>query len=453
MSLPSLPVEVTDSVRSFAVEPGFSIRQVDGRRGGEQQRPPSDQKPVSGLDPDTPLVEPKKITSHPKDDTATLGPVLGKFVGTFQGTGMNTIFRPRSNFVNPRQQDNLLEINLTRETLQFMESSVLGKVPNRGFDNQGDVFLTGIPYQQTVSDHLNEKTGLADLAKKKVDLHFEQGLFMRTPATESPDTQGTATISRMGSIPHGTTINAQDFEPKAKKSGSPDIPDIEIIPFIIGGSQKNPRERILFDNMDVKKEITEATTEKDKFFRIPSSLAKFFANKTIKPESVNNPNQFLKDMNEGKTIESHWTFNVRTKHPNLGGGGLANIAFLQDGVKPTIPTSARGNANAVNMTCTYWVSTVKHQVLIEPGDHTKVNPIVTPKDTKEGFPGPEFEIELKRKVKEPQLINVTSTQIQYSQNVTLDFGPLSWPHISVATLVPALPILVPANSPALRDVE
>jgi len=30
-------------------------------------------------------------------------------------------------------------------------------------------------------------------------------------------------------------------------------------------------------------------------------------------------------------------------------------------------------------------------------------------------------------------------QIQYAQNVTLDFGPLSWPHVSVATLIPGGP--------------
>jgi len=34
-------------------------------------------------------------------------------------------------------------------------------------------------------------------------------------------------------------------------------------------------------------------------------------------------------------------------------------------------------------------------------------------------------------------------QIQYSQTVFLNFGPLTWPHVSVATLIPADPIVVP----------
>ena len=36
-------------------------------------------------------------------------------------------------------------------------------------------------------------------------------------------------------------------------------------------------------------------------------------------------------------------------------------------------------------------------------------------------------------------------QIQYSQQVLLNFNGLSWPHVSVATLVPASPLPVPAS--------
>lgn len=49
--------------------------------------------------------------------------------------------------------------------------------------------------------------------------------------------------------------------------------------------------------------------------------------------SLNNPNQFLTDINANKTINSHFEFTVTTKHPKLAGGGVANIAFLTDGVK------------------------------------------------------------------------------------------------------------------------
>jgi len=42
-------------------------------------------------------------------------------------------------------------------------------------------------------------------------------------------------------------------------------------------------------------------------------------------------------------------------------------------------------------------------------------------------------------------VTVTTLQIQYSQMVLLNFNGLSWPHASVATLVPADPIPIPQN--------
>src|ERR1700758_4509604 len=63
-----------------------------------------------------------------------LGP-LTAFVGSFSGHGFNTIFRPNNpttptvlpSPVNP-PADNVLELNLTSETLSF--SKALGSVPN-----------------------------------------------------------------------------------------------------------------------------------------------------------------------------------------------------------------------------------------------------------------------------------------------------------------------------------
>jgi hypothetical protein len=43
----------------------------------------------------------------------------------------------------------------------------------------------------------------------------------------------------------------------------------------------------------------------------------------------------------------------------------------------------------------------------------------------------------------PKIIKVTTTQIQYSQSVFLNFAGLTWPHVSVATLVPATEQTVP----------
>lgn len=81
-----------------------------------------------------------------------LGP-LAAFVGNWHGTGINTIFRP-DNTETPSSEtlphplppsDNVLELNLTSETLSF--SASLGHVPNRG-RVQGDIFLNGVPYLQ-----------------------------------------------------------------------------------------------------------------------------------------------------------------------------------------------------------------------------------------------------------------------------------------------------------------
>ena len=50
------------------------------------------------------------------------------------------------------------------------------------------------------------------------------------------------------------------------------------------------------------------------------------------------------------------------------------------------------------------------------------------------------------RVTEPRYITVQATQIQYSQQVFLNFNDLTWPHVSVATLVPASPIPVPPSA-------
>ncbi len=58
--------------------------------------------------------------------TPPLGPLVN-FKGVFKGTGFNTIFRPANGKPAPGPpNDNLLELNLTQETLTF--SSPLGDV-------------------------------------------------------------------------------------------------------------------------------------------------------------------------------------------------------------------------------------------------------------------------------------------------------------------------------------
>lgn len=79
----------------------------------------------------------------------------------------------------------------------------------------------------------------------------------------------------------------------------------------------------------------------------------------------------------------------------------------------------------------------------KPGQHAlKLSPALP-------HPGaivPHWEVIPPYEIKTPKSIVVTATQIQYSQNVSLNFAALTWPHVSVATLVPAHPQTVPASA-------
>ena len=107
--LENAPKPVNDDVRSFTIPATFSIREVDGRRGGpgrgrgppgrddrdDRDGPPfgrgrggpGPQIPIDPIKPPPPGPAPPPEASQPLDDS-TLGPVLGKFVGTFKGTGI-----------------------------------------------------------------------------------------------------------------------------------------------------------------------------------------------------------------------------------------------------------------------------------------------------------------------------------------------------------------------------
>jgi hypothetical protein len=59
------------------------------------------------------------------------------------------------------------------------------------------------------------------------------------------------------------------------------------------------------------------------------------------------------------------------------------------------------------------------------------------------LPAPRFLAHPLIPIPRPRPIRVQMTQIQYSQTVLLNFALLSWPHVSVATLVPSEPNPVP----------
>ncbi|MGD0705358.1 MAG: heme-binding protein [Trebonia sp.] len=344
------------------------------------------------------------------DLVPSLGP-LAAFAGTFTGSGFNTIFRP--NLGSPTggfptapvgPNDNVLELNLTSETLSF--SSSLGSVPNRG-EVQPDIFLNGVPYVQAITD--------VTIPAAPVGIHFEPGLWMAVPPTTTPG-EG-PTLVRMASIPHGTTICAQGTSQTF--AGPPTIPPVSITP---AGVPPFPSQT-----------ASNINTE-----RIPQDLTSFIAAGTINQGILDDPNTVLRHAIAGQNITSTTAISISTDPAGpLFGGGTDNIAFLLGEA-----TAAQPNAQSASMTATFWIETVEHFILVPPVNPGR--PLTFPAEiADDGRPVPTFLIDPPIPVTEARRIIVTSTQIQYSQTVILNFNGLAWPHVSVATLVPSAPVTIP----------
>jgi len=71
---------------------------------------------------------------------------------------------------------------------------------------------------------------------------------------------------------------------------------------------------------------------------------------------------------------------------------------------------------------------------------------ITPPTRHPGALVPTFLVNPPVEITVPKTIIVTATQIQYSQVVFLNFAGLTWPHVSVATLVPTTLQTVPASA-------
>lgn len=307
------------------------------------------------LDPVDPLIRPGFVPSP-----NPLGP-LSDLPGTWIGHGFNQIWRP----FNPvSTSDRFLELNLTHETLEF--SASIGAIPNRGL-LQPDIELAGIHYLQQITDTLSNK-----------GIHVEPGFWVNVPVTTIPAEP--ATVVRMASIPHGTTVNAQGTA--ITVAGGPTINPVSIRPFPIGGPLP-ANTAIAFPPFN------EANLVVSTPFRLPSLIPP-----SITQAMVDNPNSLLTAAIAGQTITQTTVLIISTTAPaapppptapNVG-GGTDNIAFLQGG--PAGP-----NADAAQMTAIFWIEHVAAS-----GHH------------------PDF------------------LQLQYTQTVMLNFNGLSWPHVSVATL-------------------
>jgi phage tail protein X len=162
-------------------------------------------------------------------------------------------------------------------------------------------------------------------------------------------------------------------------SQGPNITDTNITPFVIG------------DPENLIKTFPEPDLSKPSEFRTPGEGLV-----GIDQAIVDNPNLVLKRALEGVTIKNTVVLDVSSDARPVFGGGLANTAFLQGS------PNEQPNAQAALVRATFWIETT-------------AGPVAD---------GPDFH------------------QLQYTQQVLLNFNGLSWPHITVATLLRMAPYTV-----------
>jgi hypothetical protein len=294
--------------------------------------------------------------AEPPDELGPLAQLVGADgKGEWQGKGFNTIWRPHA--LAEGGHDRFLELNITSEKLVF--ERIKGTIPNRGL-LMPDINMFGLTYLQQIEG--------VDPAE---GLHIEPGIWVNVPPTTNPAER--ATVVRMASIPHGTTILAQGTA--LTVNGGPHIEANNIIPFQID-TPPPPNA----DFAAAEAIFTELNLATETPFRQKSAA--------VTQAMVENPNSVLEADIAGQNITSTTVLIISTTDKPVVGGGTSNTAFLEAASAPP-----GGNAKAVEVTAIFWIETIA------------------------GAPG------------EPEQL-----QLQYTQLVQLDFNGLRWPHVTVATL-------------------
>jgi len=329
----------------MAIETDFSFAQVI---------PKTSFAPVDLLGPLRPMVGPKLTDKH-------------NAKRKWKGHGFNLIWRP--NFGDEFGRGHFfLQLNVTEEELDFIEITGTGIANRSLFEHT--ITLGGIAYIQAIKDRFDH-----------TDQHFEPGVWAHVPQTANPSEP--ATIVRMGSIPHGTTINLQGRATELVGE-KPTFDSASITPFVIGCRDDGKSGLIHKYEEDLNRDDNLSRTDKN---RLPGLTC----------HHLKNPNLFLSNALAAQTVLRTTILTLTSDTSAAGsvpdvGGGTANIASLTG--KGSLLTGGGLNAAAPVVTATFWLEQVKDQ------------------------DGAVFE------------------QLQYSQRVLLHFDGLSWPHITVATLRP-----------------
>jgi hypothetical protein len=395
---------------------------------------------TSGWNADTARMGPPRLQRGPLTTALQLGP-LASLVGSWSGPGFNAIWRP-DNIQAPANSaiHRFLELNRTHDSFDFQV--IPGAVPNRGFNNQADLQLYGLHYLQRTRDA--DKPGFSTAGQA---LHIEPGLFMNVPG--SANNSDEATIVRMGSIPHGTTVLMQGPNPGAEVAqGPPDIPPMlpfanfpgvgptttingkGIQPISIAPTSAGPppttygQEHIVPENQDTAADGAFPASQSNGPY--PADFQQF----------VNDPNSVLTDATAGQEILGN--IQISLTAPGVG-QGIENIPFLGSpyldynaqtaannptsaaDTNPTVPgpnaaPNAAPNAFVYSAQATFWIEFVKIPFEVAP-----VTPVTAPAD-------PVLQLV------EPFFGQPTFLQLQYSQLVILVFNNILWPHVTVATM-------------------
>ncbi len=317
---------------------------------------------------------------------ASLG-LLQSLQGEWIGTGFNLIWRPNFAPIGGVPSDHFLELNLTQEITKL--DFIGAPIPNRGLA-QPDQTLFGLHYLQQVSDLVTRGA-----------LHIEPGIWVNmTDPTTQPKVA--PAVARLSTIPHGNALVAQGEA--ANFPGGPVFTPANVNPFPIGGG---PQILPLFPELN----LAVPTSFRSSPIPPPPGLPPAMA-PAVFQNVVHNPNLMLSNAIAGQKILNTTVITVATSAsipsftvankpapvvtPN-GEGGVENIAFLNSAAgTPPVPVAPHNlpNANAAELFATFWIEEVQ-------------NPLGAG----------------------------TFLQLQYTQTVYLNFAGLTWPHVSVATLV------------------
>jgi len=144
-------------------------------------------------------------TPTPVSPSSNLG-ILAGLAGTWMGSGFVQISLPDFDSTPPSTGPKPFRLLLhnTRETLVF--TPIGGAIPNRGSvtafgakTGQDDINIFGLTYLQRVCDAVTSDA-----------LHVETGMWIIIPPTDVLPVEDQTTIVRMGTIPHGDALLAQD---------------------------------------------------------------------------------------------------------------------------------------------------------------------------------------------------------------------------------------------------